>query len=248
MSLRTQPPAETDLLCEACGYILNGLQAEQGNCPECGTPTRDSVEPGRRLESPIELQWSSAAFWATTARVLFQKRRFFRETRSRGDHPNVVRFGNVHRLLSGILLGMAGGVHSMWMAETQLWVRRWDATSLSILAVVTIVLALLAYITLALVTRLATWLTSKEGAFWGMRLPGAVVTRAMSFHAANYLPVALLALFITGGYRIALMMGWTDAASGVPYLVSLCILVIAAAFWLFESYVIAMRRIRLANY
>ncbi len=59
MTLRTQPPAESDLLCEFCGYILNGLQATQGNCPECGKPTADSVEPGHRVDSPIETEWSS---------------------------------------------------------------------------------------------------------------------------------------------------------------------------------------------
>ncbi len=248
MTLRAPPPAETDLLCEHCGYILNGLQREQGNCPECGQPTIDSIQPGHRVASPIEIEWSRKAFWATTSRILLQKRRFFRETTSRGDHPNVVRFGRVQRLISGTAFGIAGAVHGAWVAETQLWVSHWTLVPLSILAVVTVVLAALAVLMLDLVTRLATWLTSKEGAFWGMRLPGHVVTRAMSFHAANYLPAAALALLVTGGYRIALMLGWMDASSGVKYLVTLSVLVVVSAFWLFESYVIAMRRIRLANY
>jgi hypothetical protein len=248
MALRNPPPAENDLLCEACGYILNGLQTEQGNCPECGTPTRESLEPGNRIPSPIEEEWSSKNFWTTTSRVLLQKRRFFRETRTRDDHLNVTRFGRLHRWMSGILLGLAGGIHAAWMAETQLWVTRWDAVSLSILAVAALVLTLLAVATLSLVTRLATWLTSKEGAFWGMRLPSSVVTRAMSFHSANYLPVGILAFLLTFGYRIGLMSGWTDASTGVKYLIALCILVVSSAVWLFESYVVAMRRIRLANF
>lgn len=134
------------------------------------------------------------------------------------------------------------------MAETRLWLTRWDATSLALLGAVAVVFAVLAVWLLGGVTRLATWLTSKEGAFWGMRLPSHVVTRAMSFHAANYLPVALVALLVTGGYRVALLLGITNAASGVAYLITLSVLVVVSALWLFESYVIAMRRIRLANY
>lgn len=136
----------------------------------------------------------------------------------------------------------------MWMAESSLWVSHWDAAALAILTVVTIILTLLSVLTLAGVTRLAAWLTTKEGAFWGMRLPPAVVRRALAFHTANYLPVAVLAFLVTFGYRIGLMMEWTDASTGVRYLIVLCVLVVAAAFWLFESYVVAMRRIRLANY
>lgn len=136
----------------------------------------------------------------------------------------------------------------MWMAETRLWTTQWDVTSLLILTAITLGLLFLANITLVNGTRLAGWLTSKEGAFWGMRLPRQVVGRAMSFHAANYLPVGLLALLVTAGYRLMLVWNWTDASSGVTYLMTLCVLVIAAAIWLFQSYVIAMRRIRLANY
>ena len=114
--------------------------------------------------------------------------------------------------------------------------------------VLALAFSVLAVLMLSQLTRLAGWLTAKEGAFWGMRLPAKVVRRAMSFHAANYLPVATLALLVIAGYRIALMSNLTDASSGVAYLITLCVLVIASAIWLFESYVIAMRRIRLANF
>lgn len=248
LSLGKQPPAENDWLCESCGYILNGLPTEGANCPECGTPTRESVEPGHRVPAPIELEWSPKAFWLTTSRILVQKRRFFRTTRTRGDHPNVTRFGQRHRLLSSLFIGLAGGLHSMWMAETRGWTTHWDAFALAILTAVTVIFALLAYGTLVVVTRVTGWLTTKEGAFWGMRLPPTVVQRAMSFHAANYLPVGVAAFLVTFGYRIALMLEWSDATSGVKYLVGLCVLVVGSAIWLFESYVIAMRRIRLANY
>lgn len=248
MTLRTQPPAESDLLCEFCGYILNGLEARQGNCPECGTAVAGSIEPGHRSESPVETEWSRRSFWTTTRLVLLHKRRFFRETRTRADHPNVARFGRVHRRISGILFGVAGALHTAWMAETRGLLTHWTFPAVAAFVGVAIGLAIGAMVLLTQVTRLAAWLTTKEGAFWGMRLPTPVVTRALNFHAANYLPVAVLAVLLTGGYRVALALQWTDATSGVIYLVCLCVLVVVSALWLFESYVIAMRRIRLANF
>src|SRR4051812_49598289 len=41
-------PAESDLLCEACGYTLNGLP-EDSNCPECGKPIRESIGSERQV-------------------------------------------------------------------------------------------------------------------------------------------------------------------------------------------------------
>ena len=97
-------------------------------------------------------------------------------------------------------------------------------------------------------TRLAVFLTTTESRFWGMRLPTRVVARAMNFHAANYLPIALATLFVTAGFRLGVVTSVLSPAQGVRYLVVLCSLVVISAFWLFESYVVAMRRIRLANF
>src|SRR5439155_6058558 len=47
-------PAEADLLCEFCGYTLNGLPAES-NCPECGMPIASSL--GQKRTPP---PWGSA--------------------------------------------------------------------------------------------------------------------------------------------------------------------------------------------
>ena len=51
-------PAETDLLCERCGYVLNGLPAD-GRCPECGTPLDESVNYRRHPPA-----WERARGWA----------------------------------------------------------------------------------------------------------------------------------------------------------------------------------------
>jgi hypothetical protein len=91
-------------------------------------------------------------------------------------------------------------------------------------------------------------MTTKESKWWGMRLPEPVLTRAMDFHAANYLPVGVAALTVTGGYRLLYELDLISPFAAVPYLLLLSALVVVAAFWLFESFVIAMRRIRYANF
>ena len=62
-------PAESDILCEGCGYTLNGLP-EDGRCPECGKPVAESIDAARTAPA-----WEHpevhrpAAFVATTAAV-----------------------------------------------------------------------------------------------------------------------------------------------------------------------------------
>src|SRR5580658_3900506 len=48
-NMPTDAPEETDILCENCGYMLNGLPPS-GNCPECGTAIDFSVS--ERLRQP----------------------------------------------------------------------------------------------------------------------------------------------------------------------------------------------------
>ncbi len=43
-------PSPSALLCENCGYVLDGLN-ESGNCPECGNLIRESL-PEQRIGSP----------------------------------------------------------------------------------------------------------------------------------------------------------------------------------------------------
>lgn len=48
-------PSEFDLLCEQCGYRLEGLEGlgAEGVCPECGRPVAESL-PGRRRGTPAQ--------------------------------------------------------------------------------------------------------------------------------------------------------------------------------------------------
>lgn len=249
MAQRPQPPSESDLLCESCGYILNGLDAatmRDAVCPECGTPLADSVEPGRRRLAPIEEAWTPRTFWQTTWRAIAAKKRFYGALITRSDTPAVKRFGRIHRAAAGAIFALAATFHAAWLAEQ--WGVRWTWQNLAMLAVFGGILFALSLPALGWLTKLAVFLTTTESRFWGMRLPSRVVTRAMNFHAANYLPVALVALLVTAGFRLGLITGSMPVDWGVPYLWTLCTLVVLSAFWLFESYVVAMRRIRLANF
>jgi hypothetical protein len=247
---RQTPPAEGDLLCESCGYLLNGLQARpDGHCPECGEPLSTSLDPSARKPSPIEVAWTPASFWQTTGSVLFRKRKFFRETRARaGDAAMVGRFGALHRIFAAALFGIAAAIHLAFTAENRGWLVRWELIHVAGIALAACVFSALAFGLLRFVTWSAERMTAVESKFWGMRLSPAMLRRAMNFHAANYLPVGVLAVLVTGGYRLALETDLLSAQWGVAYLVTLSAAVVAGALWLFESFVIAMRRIRLANY
>jgi predicted RNA-binding Zn-ribbon protein involved in translation (DUF1610 family) len=248
--LRQPPPNDGDLLCESCGYLLNGLEARpDGHCPECGEPLSTSLDPTARKLAPIEIAWSPASFWKTTGSVLFRKRKFFRETKARsGDLAVVGRFGSVHRILAAVLFGIAAAIHLAFTADNRLWVDQWETRYIVYVALAGFVFAAIAYGLLRFITWLAVRATAVESKFWGMRLSPEMLKRAMNFHAANYLPVGVLAVLVTGGYRIAIETNLLSPLWGVAYLVTLCVAVVAAALWLFESFVIAMRRIRLANF
>lgn len=59
---------EYTLLCERCGYVVDGLPTA-GACPECGTPIAESV-PERRPGSAWQRRPGMGALWRTWPAVL----------------------------------------------------------------------------------------------------------------------------------------------------------------------------------
>jgi hypothetical protein len=111
-----------------------------------------------------------------------------------------------------------------------------------------IVLAFACFMFLDLTTLLAARLTTWEAAYRGIRLPLNVVRRGMDYHAAHYLPVALLAATTVLAFRVFLLRNpMIGAGWWLNYLYIICGEVIVCAGYLFSTYWTAMRNMMYAS-
>src|SRR3954447_19578537 len=108
-------PVASDVLCESCGYTLNGLP-EGGNCPECGQPIVRSTVEDRREPPAWEREGLPrfAAFARTTAEVLFRPARFYRTLQTRRESPAARRFAQIHWVVAAILFAATAYLHTSW--------------------------------------------------------------------------------------------------------------------------------------
>ena len=236
-------PAEGSVLCESCGYTLDGLP-DSGNCPECGYPVAKSrIDDGRHLPA-----WEEQApgrrrlrFLATTAAIIFRPARFYRSLRTRADNATALLFAQAHWFLSALLLGLALTIHEHWYFR--FLVTGWHFHPVAVFAVSVVVIYFLFYGT----THAAAWLTAWEAAYRGIRLPKQVVLRGMYYHTAHYLPVSLLTLATIGTYAWLCSRDRNWAAHAPRYLMILCVEVLVAAGYLFITYWTGMRGMMYAN-
>ena len=237
-------PSESDWLCEACGYVLTGLPAG-GRCPECGKPTDESARSLRQpplWERPDE--GAVKRFVLTTFQLLFRPKRFYRSLATRGDRRKSARFARVHWLIASCLFALAGWLHVDWSLNG----RPGAPIGSAVAWPAAIALAAACYVLLTGTIHIAARLTSWEAGYRGLRLPLPVVQRGLDYHAAHYLPVALLAAASVAGYRALLTHDPVHAISwGVGYLYALCGEVVAAAFYLFKTYWTGMRNMMYAS-
>jgi hypothetical protein len=109
------------------------------------------------------------------------------------------------------------------------------------------VLVVLTFIIIAETTRLAVKLTAWEAAYRGLRLPFNSAMRALYFHAAHYLPVALGAMITVYGFAWLLDHNHVAATAMLRYIYVIAAEVILGAAYLFKTYWIGMRNIMFAN-
>ncbi len=240
--MATRAPEETDILCENCGYMLNGLPPS-GNCPECGSAIGLSVSDLIRRPPPWELIGDPHPAWhrflTTTAQIIFTPTRFFRGTTSRSQDLKSYRFAQIHWAIAALLLGFAAFAH-------------WHAFDYSVLhpawlsPALLVGLPILVFVSISLTIRIAARLTAWEAAYRGYRLPLPVVSRALYYHSAHLLPVALLG-FCTCTTYAYLLFHSLQSTTGVTYLYILCGEVILSAGYLFNTYWIGMRNLMYAN-
>jgi hypothetical protein len=239
-------PEDTDLLCEGCGYVLNGLPADS-KCPECGKPAAESAPLHRQLpswEKPAEAS-RLKRFLQTTGAVLFRPTEFYRTLVTRQPRLSSQRFAAIHWGVVSLLFAIAAYVHFKWYLMMGNLPPALLAFDHAVPAVVLLwgITGLLLIVT----TRLAAKLTSWEAGYRGLRLPMAVVLRGLDYHAAHYLPVAIAGAGTVIGYRILLDRHLVSGYSGPFYLYVLCGEVLVAAAYLFWTYWIGMKNMMYAN-
>jgi len=250
--LAPRVPEMTDLLCEKCGYVLNGLP-DSSRCPECGTPIAESIGNHRHLPAWEMPGSKSAKFFRTTAAVLFRPTNFYRTFAVHGSVPAAHRFARWHWWISAALFAIAAIVHSVWFwldipalpRPTNRWV--YIGTSAAGLGI-WVIATYLTYLMLDGITKLAARLTDWEARYRGLRLPYDVVLRGMYYHAAHYVPVALLAAFTVVGGQLFMAFSKVPINSTMyAYVYGLSGEVIVSAAYLFYTYWIGMRNMMFAN-
>jgi hypothetical protein len=244
MTRAASVPAETDQLCEGCGYVLNGLP-EDGRCPECGKPLEESAATLRR-DPDWEREDAAGSrlrrFSRTTAAAIFRPTAFFRSLSVRRDRTRSLLFARVHWMIAGVLFGLSAWTHFRWIRRLNGTPDSWS-DRLSLLPFV-----VGAFVFLAGLHRIAAALTTYEATFRGIRLPLPVVLRGLEYHAAHYLPVALLTAATVVGYSAFVAAApLTASLYATVYLYVLCAEAVLAAVYLFKTYWIAMRNLMYAN-
>ncbi len=235
-------PSELDLLCEQCGYVLNNLPPD-GRCPECGgliAESSPSLRAPSAWEQTLTRDWR--AFLATTLQVIFVPSQFFRSLAIHVPEDRSGSFALIHGAIASLLLGAAGAVHFEWLLTLtgRPRVFPWGVSC--------VLLAILTFVTLAGVTLIAARLTHWEATYRGLRMPLPVVRRALRYHAAHYLPVAIVTCLVVLGFHELVQRRYIDAAShDLHYIYTLGATAIVAAIYLFYTYWIGMRNLMYAN-
>lgn len=249
---RQPPPADADLLCQACGYILNGLPAGAA-CPECGTPT-ESADPLRnRPPTPFEVSPNRHGFVQTVGRVIVSPSAFFASLQPELVPADERFLRTAHRVSAG-LLALACSIHFVWLATVMGVAMNWTLAAI-LVAVGLPIFFIFAYFALQIVTRMVGYFSVLEGRFWGFRVWPDLTRRVLCYHAGAIVPVSLFAAGAVVGF---FLLGWASSigvlrgqrfytGAAEIYLFTLAAITVVGIGYLFVLFVIAMRAVRYKN-
>jgi hypothetical protein len=225
---RTDPPAATDVLCEQCGYTLNGLPPDAA-CPECGLPVVASTTASLRRTPQWEVGGRGAA--STVWRVLWSPRQFFRTLDVRDSNRRSRGFSFLFLGIASFISAQTTALHYLLMTgigAAPEWLPGM-ALAIPLLLLVTAVLA------------------AVEGRWWGYRLTTPVTRRAMQYLTPHVALAVNLPYLVVLGFLMALAASRDFAIYTAHYLFALSGAVIVAAVYLFRIFMYAMRGIAFAN-
>jgi hypothetical protein len=238
-------PDETSVLCEGCGYMLDGLPTT-GQCPECGLAIGQSLgASGRKPPAWEDTSSGHSVLWrfaSTSLLAIARPRHFYQTLATRRHDQAAARFARVHWALSATLLAGALSIHAFWFQQYQVGPKLPGGPW-----IFWIVMSITTYLLLWGTTRLAARLTAWEAAYRGYRLPLPVVLRGLYYHSAHYLPVALMGIATVAGYYLAVRRRWLSEETSVRYLIVLCTEVLVGAAYLFKTYWTGMKNTMYAN-
>ncbi len=199
---------EWELLCEGCGYSIEGLPGE-GVCPECGKPIVESV-----LEVRVGSAWQRGpGFWSWLATILACVRSPRASARfMQIESERALRLRRVNILVAaGLLTTLPGVIYGVQLlrGEAPYDLREltwpWAETAFRWLSLGLLVIGwwcLLALV-LAVLTGIETWGVRSFGRLHGMRIT-PTVARTITAHAT--VGWVLAAAFVSIGFLIGLLV------------------------------------------
>lgn len=189
---------EFTLLCEGCGYVLEGLPVER-NCPECGRPIAHSL-PARRAGSPWQQRPGVASWWRTVGLLLRHPAGAWGLVRI---EPARQGFGRVNVVLAALLISVVAVARLIReariaratapTAESSSWSQAVAILSLSAWVVLgMIALWGAALLALAFLTQVETWGVRFFGNRRGWRVTPTVADAVCGHASVGWLIAAVM--------------------------------------------------------
>lgn len=201
--------------------------------------------PELRHASVWEQKPGVGTFLRTSWDVLVHPSAFFRSLATLDGLAGPRRFAWIHWGIVSVIFSATAFRHNS-IGASNAWTSLFSGTRLWARPMFYVLVAL-TFIIISETTRLAVKLTAWEAAYRGLRLPFNSAMRALYFHAAHYLPVALGAMITVYGFAWLLEHDQVAATAMLRYIYVIAAEVILAAGYLFKTYWIGMRNIMFAN-